>query len=387
MAGAGAATAPAGKPLSARLLSLDLYRGLAVAGMILVDNPGDEAAAYRPIRHAEWNGWTPADFVFPSFLFIVGVALALAFSARLERGESRAHILAHAVKRSLILVGIGLFVNGFPNSYNPATLRIEGVLQRIAICYAAAAVLFLWSERRGPIAAVAVCLAGYWALMRLVPVPGIGLPGRDVPFLDPDRNLVAWLDRRLFMGHLYENTRDPEGLISTIPAIATTLIGVLTGGWLRSSRGFAVKARGMVLSGILCLAAGAVLDIWFPINKKLWTSSFVLFTAGVALLLFSLLYCAVEIRHARGGWTMLPLVFGMNPIAGFIADALVYRPMDAFHVNGLNKAILLREYSNARLLALTGDPALASLLYSLTAVLFCWTLLWLLYRRRIFFKI
>src|SRR5271157_3018324 len=243
------------QPLSGRLLSMDVFRGLAVAGMILVDNPGDDLRAYGAIRHTVWNGWSPADLVFPSFLFMVGISLMFSYSARQARGETRQSLFRHAITRTLILMGIGLFLNAFP-TFELRTMRFEGVLQRIALCYLAAAVLVLWTGWRGQLAALVVCLLGYWALMRFAPVPGFGVPGRDIPFMDPDRNLAAWLDRKLFMGHLYDKTRDPEGILSTIPALATTLIGVLTGYWLRSEKSPGTKAIRMLWVGILGLVAG-----------------------------------------------------------------------------------------------------------------------------------
>src|SRR5271154_5863054 len=231
------------KPQAERLMCLDIFRGLMVAGMILVDNPGSDDKAYWAIKHAEWNGWTPADFIFPSFLFLVGVSMVFSFSARLRRGETRPQILAHAFKRSLILIAIGLFVNASPLiGLDLHTWRFEGVTQRIALCYFAAAILVLWSNRRGAFIAMCACLVGYWALLRFAPVPGFGIPGRDIPFMDPDRNLAAWLDRLLFMGHLFDKTRDPEGLLGTIPATATTLIGVLTGYWLQSGKSPGTKS-------------------------------------------------------------------------------------------------------------------------------------------------
>ena len=217
--------------LARRLLCLDVFRGLLVAGMILVDNGDDKS--YWALKHAEWNGWTPPDFIFPSFLFLVGVSMVFSYSARMRRGESRERILWHAFKRSLLLIAIGLFVNGFPFiGIDWHGFRFEGVTQRIALCYFATAILVLWSNRRAQIIAIAACLLGYWAILRFLPVPGFGMPGRDIPFMDQNGNIAAWLDRKLFMGHLYNGNRDPEGIIHTIPAIATTLIGVLTGGWL-----------------------------------------------------------------------------------------------------------------------------------------------------------
>jgi len=371
-----------------RLMCLDIYRGLMVAGMIVVDNPGSDDHAYWAIKHAEWNGWTPADFIFPSFLFLVGVSLVLSFSVRLQRGESRRQILLHAFKRSLVLIAVGLLVNASPFiGLDLHTWRFEGVTQRIALCYFIAAILVLWSGYSGQLVAIVVCLVGYWALLRFVPVPGLGVPGRDIPFMDPDKNIAAWLDRKLFMGHLFDGTRDPEGLLSSIPAIGTTLIGVFTGRWLSSNRNRSTIAKGMFLFGILGLIAGEIWNAWFPINKHLWTSSFVLFTGGFALVFLAFLYWILEIERWRGAWTMPILVFGMNAIAGFVADSLVYGPGYSFTVKGPSGAALAwHDAAQAHLESIGASPANASLIYSAGAVLFCWLLLWLLWRKRIFIK-
>jgi predicted acyltransferase len=377
------------KPQAERLMSLDIFRGLMVAGMILVDNPGSDEKAYWAIKHAEWNGWTTADFIFPAFLFLVGVSTVFSFAARLRRGESRRQILLHAFKRSLILIAVGLFVNASPIiGVDLHAWRLEGVTQRIAVCYFVAAILVLWSDFRGQLIAIAVCLVGYWALLRFAPVPGLGVPGRDIPFMDPDKNIAAWLDRKLFMGHLFDGTRDPEGIISTIPAIATTLIGVLTGSWLRSNRTRETIAMRMLLFGILGLVAGEAWNVWFPINKYIWTSSFVLFTGGFSLVFLAFLYWVIEIKRWRGAWTMPILVFGMNAIAGFVADSLVYGPGYSFTVKGADgTAVAWHDAAQARLMLLGANAANASLLYSLGALLFCWVLLWILWRKRIFLKV
>ena len=376
------------KPQAERLMSLDIFRGLMVAGMILVDNPGSDEKAYWAIKHAEWNGWTTADFIFPAFLFLVGVSIVLSFAARLRRGESRGRILLHAFKRSLILIAVGLFVNASPIiGVDLHAWRLEGVTQRIAVCYFVAAILVLWSDFRGQLIAIAVCLVGYWALLRFAPVPGLGVPGRDIPFMDPEKNIAAWLDRKLFMGHLFDGTRDPEGIISTIPAIATTLIGVLTGYWLRSNRTRGTIAMRMLLFGILGLIAGEIWNVWFPINKYIWTSSFVLFTGGFSLVFLAFLYWVIEIKRWRGAWTMPILVFGMNAIAGFVADSLVYGPGYSFTVKGADgTAVAWHDAAQARLMSLGANAANASLMYSLGALLFCWVLLWILWRKKIFLK-
>jgi predicted acyltransferase len=357
--------------------------------MILVDNPGSDDKAYWPLRHTPWNGWTPADLIFPSFLFLVGVSLVFSFGARLRRGESRAKILRHALKRSLLLVAIGLLVNASPIiGLDLHTWRLLGVTQRIALCYLAAAILVLWSGWRGQLVAMAACLVGYWAILRFMPVPGFGVPGHDIPFMDPDRNVVAWFDRKLLAGRLYNGTRDPEGVISTIPAIATTLMGVLTGQWLRSEKTAPTKTRGMLCAGILGLTSGYAWNLWFPVNKNLWTSSFVLFTGGVALAFLALLYWLVEIKNCRGAWTMPILVFGSNAIAAFVADSLVYGPGYSFNAKGPNGITASwHEAAQARLESIIPGAANASLAYSLSAVMVCWILLWLLWRKRVFIKV
>jgi predicted acyltransferase len=266
MAGEGARES--GLQPAGRLMALDVFRGATIAAMILVNNPGDGPAAYRPLQHSEWNGWTPTDLVFPFFLFIVGVAMAFSFRSRRERGASRERLMTHAVWRSLILFGLGMFLNGFPDHYQLASWRVYGVLQRIAVCYLITSVLALWTKRRGQVFAVLACLVGYWIVMRYIPVPGFGVPGRDIPLLDPDRNLAAWLDRKLLFGHLWEITRDPEGVLSTIPAVATCLLGLLTGEWLGSDRSPRTKMAAMAGAGLLCGATGELLSLWFPINKS-----------------------------------------------------------------------------------------------------------------------
>jgi predicted acyltransferase len=369
-------------------MCLDIFRGLCVAGMIVVDNPGNDTKAYWPIMHADWNGWTPADFIFPSFLFLVGISLVFSTASRLQRGQSRAQILLHALWRTLLLIAIGFLVNASPIvGFDIHTFRFEGVTQRIALCYLAAVALELWSGRSGQVIALAACVIGYWAIMRFVPVPGYGVPGRDIPFMDPDRNLAAWLDRKLFMGHLYNVTRDPEGILHTIPAIGTTLAGVLTGHWLRSMKSQTAKAWGMFLVGALGLTAGVLWNRWFPINKNLWTSSFVLFTAGFALVFLGLLYWILEIGQWRRA-TMPILVLGMNAITAFVADAVLYGPGYSFNAKGPSGASMSwHEAAQAYLESFGLSTPTASLIYSLVALSFCWFLLWLLWRKRVFIKV
>ena len=351
--------------------------------MILVNDPGDEQNVYWPLAHAQWNGWTPTDLVFPFFLFIVGVSMAFSFISRMRRGESKANLLRHVLWRGFALFTIGVVLNGAGHGFHLSTWRVYGVLQRIAICYVITAILALWSDRKGWIAVTVACLAGYWILMRYVPVPGFGVPTRDIPLLDPDRNLAAWLDRRLLAGHLYEGTRDPEGVISTIPAVATCLLGLLTGDWLRSSREAWRKAAGMAAAGVIGVVAGTVFDLWFPINKKLWTSSYVVFTAGLALLCLAVCYWLLDIKQKRG-WSKPFLILGMNAIAAYVlAEVLAIGLELVTFRDGSN----LQEFIFQQCFEPLASAKFASLLFALAFVAVCWVPMWLLYRRRIFLKI
>jgi predicted acyltransferase len=364
-----------------------LFRGVTIAAMILVNNPGD-SHPYWPLEHAEWNGWTPTDLVFPFFLFIVGVSLVFSFESRLMRGDSKNTLLLHTFRRAVVIFAIGLAMNysavlAFPSA---SGVRIPGVLQRIGVCYLVASFLYLYVRPRTRAVVVVALLIGYWILMRFVPVPGFGLPGRDIPFLHPDANLAAYLDRKVFRT-LWEVTRDPEGLLSTLPAIATPLLGIFTGEWLRSKRSPQTKALGMLLFGVIGLILGRTWGIWFPINKKLWTSSYVLFAGGFALVCLAACYWASDIKRWRGVWTKPFLIFGRNAIAAYIAawffDVLPY--FIPFHVNGQKRQIA--DYIFQRFFARLGSPSFTSLLFSLAFVLLCLLPIWLMDRKKIFLKI
>jgi predicted acyltransferase len=383
--------ANASASISTRLTSLDLFRGATIAAMILVNNPGN-SHAYWPLEHAEWNGWTPTDLIFPFFLFIVGVSLVFSFESRLSKGDSRAALLRHTFRRAVIIFAIGLGLNCLGSLASSTDVRVPGVLQRIGICYLAASILFLYMRPRSRALIVAALLVGYWILMRFVPVPGLGIPGRDIPFLHPDLNLGAYLDRK-FLTHLWGNTRlwevtrDPEGLLSTLPAIATALLGVFTGEWLRSKRSSQNKALGMLVFGTIGLILGKTWGIWFPINKKLWTSSFVLFTAGFALVCLALCYWATDIKRRRGAWTRPFLIFGKNAITAYIIADLFAILLYVFNTQVDGEAMSAQGYIFQRFFAPLGSPSFSSLLFSLAFVLLCLLPIWLLDRKKIFLKI
>jgi predicted acyltransferase len=376
-------TAPARPAATAteRLLSLDIARGITIAFMIMVNNNG--ADAYAPFRHSAWNGWTPTDLVFPGFLFLVGTSIVLAFSKRLERGVSRLSIAGNVVRRTAILFALGIVVNGFPH-FPLATLRIYGVLQRIAICYLIAALFYLWrSDAWTKVVAIIVLLVGYFALMRYVPVPGAGIPTHDIPLLDPNRNLVAWLDRKMLPGRLYEGVRDPEGLISTLPAIATTLLGMLAGMWLRTERTRKQISAGLLGAGLVCVALGELWNPFFPINKKLWTSSYTLFAAGTTLLLLGVLYWLVDVKQWRKGWTRPWVVFGTNAIFAYMLSELLSSTLWWIHIryDSLEHWIYSHSFSYIQ------PVGIGSLLYSICFAFVCWLVTYELWRRRIFLKI
>lgn len=361
------------RPAEGRLYSLDLFRGITIAAMIVVNNQSS-TSAYWPLQHAAWNGATPTDLIFPFFLFIVGVSLVFSVESRLARGESRRSLVVHAVRRSVILFAIGIALNGL-FGLHAGSLRIPGVLQRIAVVYCAALLIAMYTKVSARVAWIAALLLGYWAIMRFLPVPGYGMPVRDIPLLHPDANLAAYLDRKLLLGHLWEGTRDPEGILSTVPAIASALFGVLAGEWLRSSQKALQKALRMFLYGVVCAGMGELWGVWFPINKKLWTSSYVLFTAGCALISLAACYWLTDIKRLRGLWTKPFIIFGSNAIASYVLSEVIGGWLAWKGITFLHS------------LAWMDSPALASLIHSLTVTGLCFVPMCFLYKKGMFLKI
>lgn len=381
-----------------RLISLDVFRGATIAAMILVNDPGSWSHIYSPLEHAEWNGWTPTDLIFPFFLFIVGVSMTLSFASRIARGLTRRALVIHVVRRSELIFAIGLFLNGFPD-FDFSSIRIMGVLQRIALCYLVAGLLYLFtfqmqSAREQPArvranirvtAAVAIALLiGYWALMTFVPVPGYG-----AGHLGKDDNLGAYVDRTLMGGHLWSEsvTWDPEGLLSTLPAIASLLIGILAGEWLRSDRRAQRKALGLAAAGLALMIAGLLIHPYFPINKNLWTSSFVLFTGGFAMLALAVCYWIIDVRAWRA-WTAPFLVFGMNAILAYALAALVSEVSTDFDfLNFHGHETTLHGWIYDKYFVPYASPVNASLAFAVFFVLVIFALLWPFYRGKLFLRI
>jgi predicted acyltransferase len=386
-----------------RLLSIDFFRGVLVAGMLLVTNAGDWNHIYWPLKHADWNGSTPTDMIFPSFLFLAGVSMTFSFASRLARASrlaqdtTRTQLARHIAWRSMLLILIGLFLNGFP-LFDMHNLRIPGVLQRIGLCYLIGGMLYLVTSRRyaenkkgqfganvpALVAAMLSLMVIYWAVMSFVPVPGYGV-GR----LDQAGSLSAYIDRSLMgTNHLWfwgGQMWDPEGLLSTMTATANLLLGILAGVWLRSERTDGRKLLGLATAGVLLMLAGILLNPVIPINKKIWTDSFVLFSGGFSLLALALLHWMIDLWGWKRGLTPA-LVFGSNAILAF-ALANMINPIFGLVKLSWNgekstiPAIVDGAFSHVL------NPWNASLAYALLFVALNGLIVWPLYRRRIFLRL
>jgi predicted acyltransferase len=372
--------------LAGRLVSLDVFRGLTIAGMVLVNNAGDWRYVYPPLGHAAWHGWTPTDLIFPFFVFIVGVAIPLALERRKSAGGSQRDLYRKIARRSATIFALGLMMAAFPFTADRwANLRIPGVLQRLALCYAFASVIYLKAKLRTQLWITAALLLGYWALMKLVAAPGFARGD-----LTMEGSLASWVDRALLAGHIYRPQYDPEGILSTVPALATAMIGVFAGQWLQQRRETYEKIAGLFAVGAGCVITGYVWSAAFPINKALWTSSYVLFTGGMALSLLALCYWLIDAQQfawaRRGSYPFV--VFGVNALALFIASGLLMRVFSLITMPKMdgtpgNFKTWMYEHWFASWLS----PINASLGFALGYVALWWVLMWVLYQRRIFIKV
>lgn len=366
-----------------RLLSLDVFRGITVAAMILVNNPGDWGAIYPPLRHAEWHGVTPTDLIFPFFLFIVGVSITFSLSGRKYDEAGHTKLIGKILKRSLILFGLGLLLHLFPG-FDFATVRIPGVLQRIAVVFFICGVIFLKTSVRSQAWLMTAFLLSYWFIMTLVPVPGVGYPN-----LEPGTNLAAWLDNVLLHGHLWKQTKtwDPEGILSTLPAIATGISGMLAGQWLRFDTDPARKMVWMFVAANLAIVSGLIWDWVFPMNKALWTSSFVLYTTGMALHFLAVCYWLIDIQGFTR-WTKPFLVYGVNAITVFFLSGLIPRIMAMITFTGTDgQQTSLQPYLYNTIFTPLLSPVNASLAWALSFVLVWLVILWVMYNKRIIIKV
>jgi len=394
-----------------RLLSLDVFRGLTVAGMLLVNDPGSWGAIYPPLEHAEWNGWTPTDLIFPFFLFIVGITTYLSLSARRARGDDERALIRQIIRRGALIFLIGLLINGFPyftwsNAVGDASgtllhrfvdrllhWRIMGVLQRIGVVYLCAALLTFRTTIKQQIGILAGLLFGYWIVMTCLPVPDTGALGATMLNVPP-HTMAAWFDRLLldwgrFGNHNWSSslTWDPEGVLSTIPAIGTAILGVLAGRWIGSPRSIAERLNGLFGAGALLMAAGLVWNWGFPINKSLWTSSYVFFTAGLAAVSLATIMWIVDV-HQLKRWTKPAVIYGMNPIVAFAGSGVLARLIySIIKVNYQGQPTMLETAIYKSVFLSWLSPVNASLAFALTFVAFWYGVLYVLYKRNIFVKV
>jgi predicted acyltransferase len=373
-----------------RLLSLDVFRGITIMGMILVNNPGTWSAIYPQLRHAEWHGCTFTDLIFPFFLFIVGVAISYSLTKRKAQGGSMKSLYLNIFRRSVILFLLGMILAGFPfglildHQFSWATIRIPGVLQRIAVVYLVASILFLTTNTKAQYWITGAILVGYAALMSLVPVPGVGYANYE-----PTTNLAAYFDQLLLGSHLWSASKvwDPEGILSTLPAIGTAMLGIFTGNLLRSDKDAATKTVWMYIWGSALMLAGWIWSFWFPLNKNIWTSSYVLYTGGLALLFLAFCYWFIDIKKVT--WWIKPFhVYGMNAITVFFLSGIVGRLLYLIKwETAEGTMITLKGYLFDTFFLSWLSPINASLGFAIVYIVIWLGLMWILYAKKIFIKV
>lgn len=405
------ASAPA-TPVAApgRLMSLDVFRGVTIAAMMLVNNPGTWSHIYPPLEHAAWHGWTFTDTIFPFFLWIVGVAIPLSTSRRLEAGQSRAELFRHALRRAAIIFALGFFLNSFTFFIDGSmaklgfgewlhqyatNVRVPGVLQRIAICYLIATLVFLRTSLRGQAIWTGLFLAGYWLLMAFAPFPVAVHGGTHwiSGVLEKGDNFSAYVDNLVLNGptigiHVFKagKTWDPEGTISTLPAIATCLFGILAGHLLRTKRSAAEKTAWLMVGGALLMWLGLLLDLALPINKALWTSSYSVFMAGLAMICFGVYYWLIDVQGWRA-WSKPFAIYGMNAITVFVLSGVIGRIMLNWKVaTGPETSQHLQAWLFRKWFTPLASPINASLLWAIVYVLLLYLVAWGMYRKKWFVK-
>lgn len=366
----------ADKPLQKRLISLDFFRGLTIIGMIIVNTPGSHTYVFPPLEHAEWNGITPTDYIFPFFIYIVGVSIVLAYTKYLSKGRERGEMVPKIIKRSLIIFGLGLFLNLFPN-FDFANIRIPGVLQRIAIVFFTCSLLFLFTSKRTQWWVTGGLLVGYWLIIALVPHPEYGLS-----LTEPGKTIAGWIDYSIIPGTLYQGTWDPEGLMSTLPAIASGITGMIAGYLIISDRSRERKVIGLMVGGLVAFTLGSMWSWAFPLNKNLWTSSYVLYTSGLASMVLGACYYWIDLLDRSKG-TFTGVVFGTNAITAYVISGILPVVTHTHWLGG----------SSLRSIFMTGgtsvglNPYLVSFLWAVFFCFLCYIPVYYLYKNKIFIKV
>ena len=395
-------------PTRERLVSLDVFRGLTIAGMLLVNDPGSWSAIFPPLEHAEWNGWTPTDLIFPFFLFIVGITTYLSMSARRARGDDDSALVKQILRRGIIIYLLGFAMAMFPfyqwgtidslpnaSAWDRIVFRIEhvrilGVLPRIGIVYICAGLLTLKTTLKQQVIIIGTLLLGYWFAMTLIPVPGENEIGALL-LHTKDRNLAAYLDR-LILGtnHTWVGsvTFDPEGPLSTIPAIGTAMLGVIAGRWIAlKEKPLLERISGLFAAGSLAMVIGLMWNWSFPINKSLWTSSYVMFTAGMACVAIATIMWIVDYANVKW-WTKPLVVFGVNPIVAFVGSGVMARLIyTLWHVNYNGHSTSIQDATYQALFLSWLPPRVASLGFAIMFVLLWYGILLVLYRKKIILKV
>jgi predicted acyltransferase len=364
-----------------RLYSLDVFRGITVAAMILVNNPGSWNSVYPPLLHAKWHGCTPTDLIFPFFLFIVGVSIHFAYQPKLNEGLTKKNV-SKILRRTVIIFLLGMMLALVP-TFNFSSVRIPGVLQRISLVFLFCSLIYFKTNWLSQIRVALVLLVGYFVLMTMVPVPGVGEAN-----LEPETNIGAWLDRLLLEGHLWaqSETWDPEGLLSTIPAIATGIVGMLTGQLFSKISAPAEKVTWLFFIGAMLIVTGLAWGLVFPINKALWTSSYVLYTGGIAMQFLAACYWLIDVQVVKK-WSTPFIYYGMNAIFVFVASGLLVKALTRIKIGEGENELSLWSYLYENLYASWLSPKNASLGFAVSLILFFLVILWQMYKRKIFVKV
>ncbi len=361
-----------------RIEALDVFRGITMAGMILVNDPGIATSVYAPLEHAAWNGITPTDFIFPSFIFIAGISVVLSLSGQLQKGVAKKTIIGKICRRAITLYLIGVFLSILP-TFNFALLRYTGVLQRISLVFFCCSLLYLFTSRTFQIRLAIFILIAYFLLMTLVPVPGYGYA-----ILEPGKNLAAWVDSFLLPGKMYQGTWDPEGVLSSFTAVVTGITGMLTGHFLSNKQTAERKIIWLFFAGFISFSIANGWHWFFPINKNLWTSSFVLYMAGLDCMILAGLYFLVDILGVKK-WATFAKVFGSNAIAAYLVSEfiydIVYFKVGGIHGTSLNDIIIRAVIPSGLSLEMI------SFIWALLYVVLCFIPIYILYKKKIFLRI
>jgi predicted acyltransferase len=359
-----------------RLIALDAFRGFTIAAMIMVNYPGSWSHVYSPLLHVDWHGITPTDLIFPFFIFIVGVSIVLAYNKRLEAGLPKSDMYSKIIIRGIKIFAVGIFLALYP-TFDFESLRVAGVLQRIAIVFTVCALLYLNSGWKAQAWTAAAILIFYWLSMTLIPVPGVGKAT-----LEPGVNLAAWIDQQILPGRMWQVTWDPEGFFSTIPAIVTGITGMLTGRLIISARSRELATLWLFSLGFLAALSGEMWGWVFPINKNIWTSSYVLYTSGLAAMTLAAAMFFIDMLGYRRG-TKFGIIYGANAITAYVLAGVLRVVFYRWPVSGHS----LNHHFVAGLSGTGLDPKLASLMYALMYVFIVFIPVYFLYRKKIFIKL